>query len=84
MGQLGAIMTGINTIMKREWSIVMTAGVSVILFVFSILSSLIAMSTLHIFDYAEPGMLLLPICSLIMGIVGTFLVLVFSVMRADP
>ena len=84
MEQIGAILIGIDTVMKREWSTVMAAGVAVILFVSSILSSLIAMSNLRIFDYAEPRTFLLPICSLIMGIVGTFLILVFSVMRANP
>lgn len=82
--QVRAIIDGVGTAMTREWSTIIAAGVAVILFVVSILASSVAMVNLHVFSYAQPSMFLMPICSLMGGIVLTFLILVFSVMRATP
>jgi hypothetical protein len=76
---------GFERFQDRRWTIVWITGGIVVLLVMSILSALVAMSRLtHIWDCADSGTFILPICAMIAGIDGIFLILVLVAMRGQP
>jgi hypothetical protein len=82
--QMAMILKGLEVVRKREWFTIVSAGIGLILFVSSILSSLVGMSSLQFFADAGVGILIFPVCTLVAGIIAIFLILVFSVMQAHP
>jgi ABC-type maltose transport system permease subunit len=79
-----SILDGTTRLLTRRWVTAFGAGVTVASFVISILFCLIAMSRLRIFDNAESGIFVIPICTMVAGIAGIFLIFVLAVMRAQP
>ncbi len=80
----GAILRGLTRLLDRRWIIALTVGIIITLLVASILSSLVSMSRIGIFDSVGPQTFILPVCTMISGIVGIFLVFVYAVMQAKP
>ncbi len=78
----GAILRGLSRLLDRRWVIALTVGIIIALLVASILSSLVSMSRLGI--CVGPQTFILPVCTMISGIVGIFLIFVYAVMQAKP
>jgi hypothetical protein len=82
--QMAMIFDGLEVVRKREWYTIVSAGAGVILFVSSILTSLVGISGLQFFANAAVMVFIVPVCTLIAGIIAIFLILVFSVLQAHP
>jgi len=81
---LGAVFRGLNRLLDRRWIVGLTVGLTIALFAASILSSLVSMSKIGGDTYATPQGFIVPLCAMISGVVGIFLVFVFALMQARP